>query len=143
MLKCFKELKEKDIAQYKACVDAGVKHAGSESFFVMRSYGDLETLAFQIDSLGVGYDSRGVMARLTNSERVLVENLIRYTSPAKLEAFRASHKINSQRSARFVAWWLDHQDDLSELAELEKRCKRKAAPNLGETASISLDSLLN
>ena len=142
MLKCWKDLKSESEETYKKCIDDGQQQPGAASWLVLRTWGDLELLASQIDKMGVGYNPSQIYQRLTVCERCLIDNLLRTTNVDKIEKWKSNHKVNAQRSERWCKWWLDHQDDLEELAELEKRCKRKPAPNM-DGERVTLDSIIN
>ena len=142
MLKCWKDLKSECEDSYKQCIDEGMKQPGAAGWLVLRTWGDLELLASQIEKMGVGYNPSQIYQRLTVCERVLVENLLRTTNFDKIEKRKSNHKANAQRSERWCKWHISHAGDLEELKKLQAKCARKAPPNMdGERAT--LDSILN
>ena len=142
MLKCWAQLKEQDYELYKKCVNEGLKQPGSANWLVARTFGDLEHLKHQVEEIGIGFNPINIYKRLTVAERVVVDNLLRYTNRDKVDKWRSNHKINAQRSERWVKWFLNHQDDLLDLEKLQAKCNRKPPPNMDDQKR-DIESLLN
>ena len=142
MLKCWAQLKEESIEKFNFYVTEGIKENGSASWLVLRTYAELEAIEKNITACDIGFDARAVMARLTTCEQTLVYNMLRCTIPAKREGWKAAHKTNCQRSSRFCEWMKIHEQDLHDLEILQKKCNRKAPPNMDERKT-DLESLLN
>lgn len=138
MLKVFSDLKASDEQIFKEVVQAAYAEPGSEQWFVMRTWGEIENTAKFVAAHQFEIDAQKLSSQLTACEWNYVQGLINTPRESHREARMKQHKVNAQRSERFVKWFLDNNEAMKTIAELQARVKRRPSQS---TMSQEWDNL--
>ncbi len=125
MISAFSDLKVNDQQLFNEVVQAAYAEPGSEQWFVMRTWGEIENTAKFVAAHQFEIDAQKLSAQLTSAEWNFVQGLINTPRESHRLARQKIHKANSQRSQRFLEWYLSNNQVMKDIAELQAKVKRR------------------
>ena len=125
MIKIFSELKATDLELFKEVVKAAYAEAGSESWFVMRTWGEIESAAKFTSAHSWEIDVDVIRSKLTGAEWNFIKGLVNNTKDSFKDSRQRAHKVSAQRSERFVNSYLSKQETRLQMAELQSKLKKR------------------